>query len=123
MNILPAFLVVMVVLFVGLIALKISPGVMLFISAILMGVLTKMPIGETLNLTKTGFGNMMSSIGLLIIFGGIFGSMLGDSGGMEELAKGFLRRFGKKYDMFALTPKSWTKKSNLRGSFYGKIQL
>ncbi len=102
MNILPAFLVVMVVLFVGLIALKISPGVMLFISAILMGVLTKMPIGETLNLTKTGFGNMMSSIGLLIIFGGIFGSMLGDSGGMEELAKGFLRRFGKKYDMLAL---------------------
>ena len=102
MNILPAFLIVMVVLFVGLIALKISPGVMLFISAILMGILTKMPIGETLTLTKTGFGNMMSSIGLLIIFGGIFGSMLGDSGGMEELAKGFLRKFGTKYDMLAL---------------------
>ena len=102
MNILVAFLIVMVLLFIGLIVFKISPGVMLFVSAVLMGILTNMPIVETLSLTKSGFGNMMSSIGLLIIFGGIFGAMLGDSGGMEELAKGFLRKFGKKYDMLAL---------------------
>ncbi|WFA08553.1 SLC13 family permease [Tissierella sp. Yu-01] len=102
MNILLAFMIVMVILFIGLIAFKVSPGVMLFISAILMGLLTQMPIAETLSMTTGGFGNMMSSIGLLIIYGGIFGSMLGDSGGMEELAKGFLRKFGKKYDMLAL---------------------
>lgn len=102
MNILLAFVIVMVVLFIGLIAFKVSPGVMLFISAILMGLLTQMPIADTLKTTTGGFGNMMASIGLLIIYGGIFGSMLGDSGGMEELAKGFLRKFGKKYDMLAL---------------------
>ena len=44
----------------------------------------------------------MTSIGLLILFGGIFGMMLGDSGGMEEMAKGLLRTFGKKNDMLAL---------------------
>lgn len=102
MNILLAFLIVMVILFIGLITFKISPGVMLFVSAILMGLLTKIPMSETLSMITGGFGNMMASIGLLIIFGGIFGSMLGDSGGMEELAKGFLRKFGKKYDMLAL---------------------
>ena len=102
MNILLAFLIVMTILFVGLIVFKISPGVMLFISAVLMGLLTQMTMPETLSTITGGFGNMMSSIGLLIIFGGIFGSMLGDSGGMEELAKGFLRKFGKKYDMLAL---------------------
>lgn len=102
MNILVAFIIVMIILFVGLIAFKISPGVMLFVSAILMGLLAKMSMAETLGLITGGFGNMMSSIGLLIIFGGIFGSILGDSGGMEELAKGFLRKFGKKFDMLAL---------------------
>lgn len=102
MNILVAFAIVMIILFIGLIGFKISPGVMLFISAVLMGLFTQMGMGDTLSAITGGFGNMMASIGLLIIFGGIFGSMLGDSGGMEELAKGFLRKFGKKYDMLAL---------------------
>lgn len=102
MNTLFIFLLVMAILFIGLIVLKISPGIMLFVSAILMGVLTKMEISEILKLTTSGFGNMMTSIGLLIIYGGVFGAMLGDSGGMEELAKGFLRKFGKKFDMLAL---------------------
>lgn len=102
MSILLAFSIVMIVLFVGLIVLKISPGIMLFISAVLMGLLTNISMPETLKMITGGFGNMMTSIGLLIIFGGVFGSMLGDSGGMEELAKGFLRKFGKKYDMLAL---------------------
>lgn len=102
MSILLAFGIVMVILFIGLIVFKISPGIMLFISAVLMGLLTQIPMSETLGMITSGFGNMMKAIGLLIIFGGIFGSMLGDSGGMEELAKGFLRKFGKKYDMLAL---------------------
>ena len=102
MSILLAFAIVMLILFVGLIVFKISPGIMLFTSAVLMGLFTRIPMSETLGMITGGFGNMMKSIGLLIIFGGIFGSMLGDSGGMEELAKGFLRKFGKKYDMLAL---------------------
>lgn len=102
MSTLLAFSIVMIILFAGLIVFKISPGIMLFISAVLMGFLGGLPMAETLKMITGGFGNMMSSIGLLIIFGGIFGSMLGDSGGMEELAKGLLRTFGKKYDMLAL---------------------
>lgn len=102
MNTLLAFLIVMIILFIGLIVFKISPGIMLFISAILMGLLGGITIEEILKTSTGGFGNMMTSIGLLIIFGGIFGSMLGDSGAMEELAKGFLRKFGKKYDMLAI---------------------
>ncbi|MGF0095542.1 GntP family permease [Peptoniphilus sp. SGI.035] len=102
MNTLLTFFMVMIILFIGLIVFKISPGIMLFVSAILMGILTKMEISEILKLVTSGFGNMMTSIGLLIIYGGVFGSMLGDSGGMEELAKGFLRKFGKKFDMLAL---------------------
>lgn len=102
MNVLLAFVITMAVLLFALIKLKVSPGVALFACAILMAVLCGIPLNDTLNYLTSGFGSIMTSIGLLIIFGGIFGMMLGDSGGMEELAKGLLRTFGKKNDMLAL---------------------
>lgn len=102
MNVLLAFAITMAVLLVILIKGKVSPGVALFGCAILMAMLCGMPLNDTLSTMTGGFGSIMSSIGLLILFGGIFGAMLGDSGGMEELAKGLLRTFGKKNDMLAL---------------------
>jgi GntP family gluconate:H+ symporter len=102
MNILLAFVITMIVLLVALIVYKVSPGVALFVCAILMAMLCAIPLTDTLGYLTSGFGGIMTSIGLLIIFGGIFGMMLGDSGGMEELAKGLLRTFGKKNDMLAL---------------------
>lgn len=102
MNVLLAFVITMAVLLFALIKLKVSPGVALFVCAIIMAILCGIPLNDTLGYLTTGFGNIMASIGLLILFGGIFGMMLGDSGGMEELAKGLLRKFGKKNDMLAL---------------------
>ena len=102
MNVLLAFVITMAVLLFVLIKVKVSPGVALFACAILMALLCAIPLTDTLGYLTSGFGSIMSSIGLLIIFGGIFGMMLGDSGGMEELAKGLLRTFGKKNDMLAL---------------------
>lgn len=102
MNILLAFVLTMAVLLVALIKFKISPGLALFGSAILMALLGKVPLPDMLTYLTTGFGNMMTSIGLIIIFGGIFGMMLGDAGGMEELAKGLLRIVGRKNDLLAI---------------------
>ena len=102
MNVLLAFVITMIVLLVVLIKCKVSPGVALFACAVLMALLCGMPLTDTLTTMTGGFGSIMTSIGLLILFGGIFGAMLGDSGGMEELAKGLLRTFGKKNDMLAL---------------------
>ena len=102
MNVLLAFVITMAVLLVSLIAFKVSPGVSLFACAVLMALLCGLPLHDILSYITSGFGNIMTAIGLLILFGGIFGMMLGDSGGMEELAKGLLRTFGKKNDMLAL---------------------
>lgn len=102
MNVLIAFVITMIILLVSLIKFKVSPGVSLFVCAILMALLCGLPLTDTLGYLTSGFGGIMTSIGLLILFGGIFGMMLGDSGGMEELAKGLLRTFGKKNDMLAL---------------------
>lgn len=102
MNVLLAFVITMAVLLFVLIKLKVSPGVALFACSVLMAILCGMPLTETLSTMTGGFGSIMASIGLLILFGGIFGAMLGDSGGMEELAKGLLRTFGSKNDTLAL---------------------
>ncbi len=102
MNVLIAFVITMVILLVSLIVFKVSPGVSLFTCAVIMALLCGLPLTDTLGHLTSGFGSIMTSIGLLILFGGIFGMMLGDSGGMEELAKGLLRTFGKKNDMLAL---------------------
>lgn len=102
MNVLIAFMITMIILLVSLIIFKVSPGVSLFLCAIAMALLCGLPLTDTLGYLTSGFGSIMTSIGLLILFGGIFGMMLGDSGGMEELAKGLLRTFGKKNDMLAL---------------------
>lgn len=102
MNILLAFVLTMVILLVALIKFKINPGLALFGSAILMALLGGVALPDMLTYLTTGFGGMMTSIGLIIIFGGIFGMMLGDAGGMEELAKGLLRLVGPKNDLLAL---------------------
>ena len=102
MNVLVAFLITITILLVILIKFKISPAVGLFVSAIIMAVLCQMPSTELLGYISSGFGNTMASLGIVILFGGIFGEMLGASGATEEMAKGLLRKFGKKNDLLAL---------------------
>lgn len=102
MNVLFAFIFTMAVLLIALVKMKVSPGVALFVCAIIMAMLCGISMADTLGYLVDGFGSIMSSIGLQIIFGGIFGMMLGDSGAMEELAKAMLRTFGRKNDTLAL---------------------
>lgn len=97
-----AFVIVFAVLLVALIKFKVTPSVGLFAAAIIFGIMVGMPASDILSKLPAGFGNMMTSIGLLIVFGSIFGDILGESGATEEMAKGMVRLFGKKNDLLAL---------------------
>jgi len=97
-----AFVIVFALLLVALIKFKVTPSVGLFAAAVIFGLMVGMPATDILNNLPAGFGNMMKSIGLLIVFGSIFGDFLGESGATEELAKGMVRLFGKKHDLLAL---------------------
>lgn len=102
MNVLVAFSIVIIILLVALIKFKVNPSIGIFLAAILMGLFTSIPIKDLLSLLTEGFGKTMSSIGLVIIFGGIFGQLLAASGGTEEMAKWLLKTVGKKNDLLAL---------------------
>lgn len=96
------FLVTMVILLVLLIKFKFSATVALVLASIILGVASNMSLSGLVSSINSGFGGTMTSLGLLLAFGGIFGLMLTESGGTEELAKAMLRKFGKKYDTLAL---------------------
>ena len=66
-------------LLIALIKLKVTPSVGLFAAAIIFGLMVGMPAADILSKLPAGFGNMMTSIGLLIVFGSIFGDFLGNS--------------------------------------------
>ncbi len=102
MSPLIAFLIVFAILMFALIKFKVTPSVGLFCAAILFGIIVGMPMSDILAKIPAGFGSLMSSLGLVLIFGSIFGDFLGESGATEELAKGMLRKFGKKHDLLAL---------------------
>lgn len=96
------FLVTMVILFVLLIKFKFSATVALVLASMILGIASGMPLTSLTSSINGGFGGTMTSLGLLLAFGGIFGLLLTESGGTEELAKAMLRKFGKKYDTLAL---------------------
>ena len=103
MNVLVVFVITMALLLLALIKFKWNPGACLFGAALLMGMLSGMPSGDVIGGATKGFGNTLASVGLIVLFGGALGDMLGASGGTEELAKALLRKCGKKYDTLALT--------------------
>ena len=67
-----AFAIVFAILLIALIKFKVTPSVGLFAAAILFGIMVGMPAADILSKLPAGFGNMMTSIGLLIVFGSIF---------------------------------------------------
>lgn len=71
-------------------------------ATIMMGLLSGMKIAELTGAISGGFGSTMTSTGLVIIFGCIFGEMLGSSGALEEIAKFLLRKVGSKHDYLAI---------------------
>ncbi len=102
MNILLVFAVSMAFLLVTLIKFQWSASVSLIAASMIMGLLSGMPIADLTKAISNGFGSTMTSSGLLIIFGCIFGEILAASGALEEIAKYLLRKFGSRRDYLAV---------------------
>ena len=71
---------------------KIHPFLVLFSAALLLGFLLGIPAVEILNHIQKGFGGIVQSIGLLILFGTTIGVSLERSKGTLALAQGVLSR-------------------------------
>ncbi|MER7082634.1 H+/gluconate symporter [Saccharopolyspora kobensis] len=75
---------------------KISPAIALVLGAIYLGLVSGLGPEQTIKSITTGFGDLMSEVGLLIAFGVLLGSLMASLGAIEQLVERLVRLFGPK---------------------------
>ncbi len=91
-----AFAVSILFVLVTIIKFKMHPFLSLVLGAILMGLLSKMALGDINKFLATGFGGTMEGIGIIIVLGVALGQLLYETGCTEEIAGLMLKMTGQK---------------------------
>ena len=89
-QVLVALGISLVILIFLLIKTRLNPFIALLIGAVLTGVLGGMNPVDVAEAVKTGFGNTMASLGILIGFGVMIGKILEVSGAAKSMGNSFL---------------------------------
>lgn len=97
------FIAAVLILLISIIKFKLNPFIALLLTSIITGFLVKMPIADVSTTISSGFGGTMSSIGIVIGLGVIFGSILSEARATEAIAKGLLKVTGNKNAALAVT--------------------
>lgn len=82
--------------------MKLNPAIALVLGSIFMGIAAGLGASETVSLIGSGFGNLMTGIGLSVGFGVILGQLLSDSGGAKVIAVTMIQTTSEKYALYAL---------------------
>jgi H+/gluconate symporter-like permease len=87
---------------VMILRLRINPALSLVIGAMVLGLLTGLGTVETTKTVMTGFGDIMTKVGLLIAWGVLMGAILNEMGAISKLVDKLLHVFGPKGVPYAL---------------------
>lgn len=82
---------------------KLHPFIALLISAFFVGIASGMPLLTVVESVNTGFGGLMTNIGLVIVAGTIIGVILEKSGAAYRMAEVVLRIVGPKHPQLAMS--------------------
>lgn len=83
--------------------LKLHPFLALLISSFFVGIAAGMPLLTVVESINTGFGGLMTSIGIVIVAGTIIGIILEKSGAAYRMAEVVLRVIGPKRPQLAMS--------------------
>lgn len=89
-------------LFFLVIKTKLHAFVALLLIALLLGVLTGMPLSSVINSIEKGMGSTLGFVATVVGLGAMFGQIMEVSGGAEQLARTLLRKLGEKHAPWAL---------------------
>lgn len=81
---------------------KVHVFLSVILCAILIGLAGGMSVDDVMTATTTGFGNSLSSIGIIIGFGVMLGKLLEISGATGVMANTFIKLFGKNHEPEAI---------------------
>jgi GntP family gluconate:H+ symporter len=82
---LPAALVGIALIVVLITQFKVHPFLSLTLGSLAVGAIAGLPMDDTISSFTTGFGNTAAGVGTLIALGAMFGKLLADSGGADQL--------------------------------------
>lgn len=91
------------IILVCIIVLKLNASIGMVIACLYMGVMGGLGVMDTVSTISSGFGNMMTGIGLPIGFGVILGQLLNDSGAASVIADKIVSAFPEKRAMWAIS--------------------
>lgn len=91
-----AFLASLTFIVLSIVKYKLHPFMALLMGALLMGVLSGMPLVSILTTIGQGFGGIMAEIGIIVFLGVILGQILHDSGCTRQIAHKMLSIVGAK---------------------------
>ncbi|HDR68077.1 MAG TPA: gluconate transporter [Bacteroidaceae bacterium] len=89
-------------LLIMVLKLKISAFISLLITAILVGLMTGMPLDGIMKSIQEGMGGTLGFVAIVVGLGAIFGQVLESSGGAESLAHHLVKKFGKEKASWAM---------------------
>lgn len=99
------FIILLGVLFVvfATAKLKLHPFIALILSSFFVGIASGMPLLDVVTNINTGFGSLMTSIGIVIVAGTMIGVILERSGAAYRMAEVVLRIVGPKHPQLAMS--------------------
>ena len=106
-QIIIGLIVGVILLIVMIVKTKIHAFPALILSAIITGLIGGMGTDAIIKAITSGFGNTLSSIGIIIGFGVMMGQIFELSGAAETMALTFVKIFGKKREDIALAITGW----------------
>ncbi|WP_066720502.1 GntP family permease [Clostridium sp. Marseille-P299] len=90
------------VLLLLIIKFKVQPFLAIMSSALLIGLIVRMPYTMIVDTITNGVGSTLQTIAILVCLGSMFGAVLQATGGVEVIADTLLNRFGEKNAPWAL---------------------
>lgn len=94
-------ILIAIILFI-ILKLKLNPAISLVLGSLFMGIASGLGTTETITTIGTGFGNLMTGMGLSVGFGVILGQLLSDSDGAKVIATTMILKTSEKYALYAL---------------------
>jgi len=82
---------------------KIPAFFALFFACLLVGLGIGLPLGDVISVVKDGFGNILKSLGLIIVLGTALGLLLEYTGSTVVMASFLIKRFGDKHASLAMS--------------------
>ncbi|MCP8968076.1 gluconate:H+ symporter [Ectobacillus ponti] len=85
-----------IVLLLLMVVCRVNAFISLIVTALLVGIMEGMSPVKAMTSITTGLGGTLGNLALVIVFGGMIGKLMADSGGAQRIAVTLIRIFGKK---------------------------